>query len=106
MNPFIWIPALVVISVFQTYASVQSQNKVGHWGLILWVSALVPIWVFVAKHSKNMMWDVLAYDTTVFLTYAVATGIFTSSFHAYGWIQWTGLACLATGFILLHMPVK
>lgn len=102
MNPLLWIPALILLSILQTYASVRFNAGASPWGWVLWLSALVPIWIVVSRHSTNLLWDALAYDSVVFLTYGVSAGLMTGAFQAYGITQWIGLALLVAGFFLLH----
>lgn len=106
MNPLLWIPCLVALSTLQAYASTRNNLGSSPWGWVLWLSGLVPVWLVVSRGSKNLMWDVLAYDTTVFVTWGVAAGFMTGCFQAYGWIQWTGLVLITAGFFLLHVPIK
>ncbi len=106
MNPLIWIPLLIAVTVFQSYATVKYNAHVAPWGWVLWLSALIPIWQIMVRHSTNILWDALAYDSIVFLTYGVSIGLMTGAFQAYTPTQWVGLALLVTGFFLLHSPTK
>lgn len=102
MNPLLWIPCLILLSTFQCYASTKFNARVPHWGLVLWLSALIPVWLVISRYSKDILLDGLAYDVVVFLTWGIAAGFITGRFQTYSVVQWVGLVLVVTGFLLMH----
>jgi succinate-acetate transporter protein len=98
-----WIPALIIYYSVYAYLSKQCNDNFT-WGNFWWFYAmnLLPIWMFVARYSKNILFDALVYDLIIFFTFyfvmlALGSG---DKFHTG---QWVGLSLVIAGFLVMKL---
>ena len=98
---FIWIPALIICSaIWALIAKISNDNPSSLWFYFLFLS--IPVWAFVVRISKNLLFDGLLYDFILTLSYALTFIYFgfAKDFSAYNWI---GLLLALLGIILLKI---
>ena len=98
-----WIPLLIVYYILYAYLS-KRFNEGFTWTTFLWFYALnlLPIWVFVAKYSKNIIFDGLLYDVIMFVTFFGAL-TFLGSADKFSLSQWIGLIFVVIGFLFMKL---
>ena len=100
----IWIPTVVVFYTMYAYMSYRNNlTGAGHgWAWAMWASGIVPIWIFVSRYSKNILFDGMLYDSILFLSYSIAIGILTEAHIKFNGGQLFGVGLVITGFILMQ----
>lgn len=100
MFSYWWIPLTITIYACQAYFSQQNKHHGGIWFYILWISGMIPLWGWVSKYSKDLLFDGMIYDVILFLSYALTT-IALGEGGDFGLKQWIALIVITFGFILL-----
>lgn len=94
----------MALSVFNAYGSHKvQQQSTNVWMFLTYASSLLPVWVFVAKHSKDLIFDGIVYDLAVLIPYVVGTMYFTHAFHELKFINYFGLVIIVIGMILFKV---
>jgi uncharacterized membrane protein len=88
MSYLIWIPLLIVIHFISAKLSITNQTGDNKAAFIIWLLGCLPLWVFVSRVSKNIIFDALLFDFLIAVIY-VATFVFFShkpltSFNYFG----------------------
>jgi uncharacterized membrane protein len=100
---FIWVPAVVVFYVWYAWLS-NNYNQHPNWHTFSWlyISNLLPIWIFVAKYTKNIIFDALLYDALMFLVFYISL-IFLGSADKFSVYQWIGAVLVVVGFVVMKL---
>jgi hypothetical protein len=99
----IYIPILFIIIVISSWLSVKlnSTNK-STWLIILYGLSLIQVWPFVAKFSKDIIFDALLYDILVVLIYTFSIIYFSKHFSiTIG--QYIGVGFIFLGLIVFKL---
>lgn len=76
MNKAIWIPIEIIVYTISAYLSTKI-NASKTFLLLTWMINVLPLWVVVAKYSKNLFFDAILYDGILIVTYTIALAYFT-----------------------------
>lgn len=102
MNLFyLWIPVILVINIASAKLSLMNQtgSVSAAWGL--WMVGAIPLWVFVSKFSKNMLFDAMLYDSLMVVSFALAVSYFSGAHLS--WINYVGIILIGMAMILIKM---
>lgn len=104
MLHYYWsIPAVIIM--YSLYAYLSKYNNINQTVLSFWLVSIVgafPLWSFVSKVSKNLLFDGLLYDSCMLLSFVI-TFIFLGEGKAFNLIQWSGLLFCIIGLILMKV---
>lgn len=96
MSPGLWLPLVVIeYMAIAWFTYKTSSSPALHWQIALWVTGCIPLWAFIARHSKDVVRDGLYFDIAFTLVYTLSILCFTKSLYKFGYNQWIGLACAA-----------
>lgn len=99
---FWWIPVLIVFmainAISSYYLNVFNDTR---WWIICICMNIFPLWVFVARYSRNLVADAMAYDLLSFFTFQLVVFILGASSN-FTTIQWCGFALAMIGFVMLR----
>jgi len=102
MNLFyLWIPAILAINIVSAKLSLMNQagNMMAAWGL--WIIGAIPLWVFVSKYSKNMLFDAMLYDSLMVVSFALAVSYFGGAHLT--WVNYLGVILIGVAMILIKL---
>ncbi len=100
---FWWIPSLFIYYFIYYWLSIQNNELGGKWFWIMFVfGALCPLWLFVSRISKNIVFDGMLFDVLLFFVFPFTMIIFGKTVH-FNVLQWIGLIIICVGFILLQI---
>lgn len=105
MKYMFWIPSVILWYMFYYIMSKINNSVKSIWIFILMmVLGACPFWAIVSRSSKNLVFDGMLYDITMFLTMIVTFSLLGvgKSFAIY---QWIGLVLVFVGFILMRIGV-
>jgi hypothetical protein len=91
--------------MYSLYAYVSRYNNIKHSLLSFIIVSLVgafPLWSFVSRVSKNLLFDGLLYDSCMLLSFVI-TFILLGEGKAFNLIQWFGLISCIMGLILMKV---
>ena len=95
-----WIPALVSTIFFMSWLSCKSDES-WRWFIYLFiVGAVFQIWPWVARLTKNIVFDALLYDALA--VFAWTAGLIYWSGDKFSVIQWIGAVIVAIGLALIQ----
>ena len=100
MSYWIWVPLVVLEYALVAYATYRTNVSGGAWFYLMWAAGALPVWAFIAKHSKNVVFDGMLFDVLMTVTYTVAILAFTGSFSKLGPMQYAGLLAILLGLFL------
>lgn len=102
MNYYLtWIPSLIILAVIWALISKHVNDNPSSWlGYVLFLS--IPVWFFVAKYSKNLLFDGLLYDIILTLSYAL-TFIYLGYSSGFSLYNWMGLFLAFIAIFLLKI---
>ena len=102
MNYLIW----VLLTIFYNYLLCRIAVKAGNkfWPNYIWmfVCGAIPTWSLAAYWSKNLIFDGLAYDTTLAVS-SVIIFIFLGQGEKFTSWNWAGVALTLIGLILVRI---
>jgi hypothetical protein len=97
----LWIPIVIIYYVVYTYFS-KYYNESGAYLIPILFMNCLPIWLLVAKWSKNLIFDALLYDILMFFAGGI-TLLLCGSGNYLNVHQWIGLILIISGFILMKV---
>ena len=97
----LWIPIVIIYYAIYTYLSKQ-YNESGSCLIPIVLINCLPVWLLVAKWSKNLIFDALLYDMLMFFVGGV-TLLLCGSGNNLNLHQWIGLVLIVGGFILMKV---
>ena len=100
-----WIPSLFIVYVLYAYLSYKNNIVGGKWFFIMWGIGIIPLWAFVSRVSKNLLFDGILFDFLMFMTYTIALGIISKEFIKFHWYNWVGFVSIICGFVLLKLKM-
>lgn len=99
MSYFIWIPFAIILYIIHGWLSYKTNSgkHSSHYIAYIILSALV-FWPFVARYSKNLIFDGLLFDVIMTVSYTMSV-IYFSGFKM-NLYQWLGLILAFVGLFL------
>ena len=102
INYLWWVPITILYYFIFSYLSKEVNVQGGKWTWIAFTwGALCPLWIIVARISKNLVFDGMLYDNIMFITF-VTTMIFLGEGSKFVTSQWIGLFFVVIGSILMR----
>lgn len=103
MNWMIWT-LLFAFYCIHSYINKMNNDLGGKWLWYAWLISIIPVFPFVARYSKNLLWDGMLFDLIMFFSY-VLTLLYLGSGKAFTMIQWGGFALTIIGFVLMKVKI-
>lgn len=72
MNYLIWIPCLMFSIFFMSWISCKSDNEWKWFWILFLVGAVLQFWPWVARYTKNIVFDALVYDSVSVIMWTVS----------------------------------
>ncbi len=103
MSYFIWIPALIILTIVWALIAKQvNLNPNSYYFYFLFLA--IPVWPFVARHSKNLMFDGMVYDALMTIVYTM-TFVVIAAGSNFTMLQWVGCFVSLIGLLMMKAPV-
>lgn len=99
----LWIPALIFLTIVWAIIG-KHVNENPNSNLFYFLFFAIPVWSFVCRHSKNLLFDSILYDGIMTLVYAGAF-IWLGAGNNLTMVQWLGCALSIVGLLLMKAPV-
>lgn len=99
----IWIPAVVIYYLIYAWCSKRyndTPTALRFW--VLYLTNLFPVWMIVARYSKDMLFDGVLYDILAFSAF-IAGLILLGSGDRFTMGQWIGLVVVVVGFLMMKL---
>jgi len=97
------VPLTFINGLALGYFSIQTSiSKDWLPFVFLVITNILPLWAFISKHSKDLIFDELLYNITVIISELIAILILGSG-NAFSWLNWLGLLLAFIGFVLLKI---
>lgn len=101
MPYYVWVPLTICVYFFSALFTYKNNTSSGYmWFVITWVAGMVPLWSFISKHSKNLVFDGLLYDTVMVVSYTMFIMLFTKEFGRLSLTNYAGLGLIFIGLFL------
>jgi multidrug transporter EmrE-like cation transporter len=102
-----WVPIAIVIYVINAMLSKWANDfpDTWKWVIIIYLMQFVSVWPFVAKFSKNLVFDSFLFDMLIFFSYFV-TLLVMGAGSKFTTVQWFGTILLIVGFVILRIGGK
>lgn len=103
MISYWWVPILILWYSFYGYFSVKNNHsqEYDRWFWISLVFGLFPLWAWVSKNSKNLVFDSMLYDVFLFLSFNLVLIFF--HVEKLSPINLFGICLIFIGFILMRL---
>lgn len=69
MSYWIWIPFVTILYILQSWLTVKNNVHGGNWSWIYFFVSLFTPWVLISKHSKDLVFDAMIFDTILVVSY-------------------------------------
>lgn len=94
MTSYWFVPVVFLVHTLTAYWS----NSKNFWAI--WVVGALPLWAFVSKYSKDVVFDGVVFDVTMTISYTLGILYFTKSYYKLGMAQYVGLLMSLGGLLL------
>lgn len=99
-----WIIPLIILNIFAAYFTFKvNVEKTIPWQIALYCLNLSPLWIVVAKHSKNVVLDGIMYDIILTISYTISILLFTYGQVQFNMLQYLGILLLIIGFVIFKI---
>lgn len=70
--------------------------------MLVWVTgACFPLWAWVSRYSKNLMFDGMVFDLLMFLSYAVTFMVLEKNYVKFGLTNYIGFVLVVAGMVMI-----
>ena len=98
MNYALWIPALILHTMFTMWLSVRIMETQSIGALVaVQVLCLFSLWGGVSYFSDNLLLDGVIFDVVLFIASSVFIALFTGRFSTIGWYHFVGFTVMMIG---------
>ena len=102
MPYYAWVPLLVIVCVFSALTSKRlNDTQSWNWFIGCYFCSIIPIWTFVAKYTKNMVFDGLLYDCVLKLSF-YGMLFYLGTAAKFSMYQYCGVIFILIGFLLME----
>lgn len=100
-----WILILIIVSCASAYCSKLSNDNSPYGSIAIFITGVfnLLIWIWVTKHSKNLLFDSVLYDTVLCIAYAVIFILFKCGTTSFDVTNWIGLILAIAGLIMMKI---
>lgn len=103
MISYWWVPVIILWEVAYAYCSIKNNLiKSDLWFWITFFVGLCPLWAFVSKYSKNLVFDGFLYDIVLSLSFYMAI-LCLGAGKGFTFINYVGVSMIMLGFIFLKI---
>ena len=103
MIKYWWIPIIIIWYGFYYFATKKSNDtQTSFWFWMTFFVGMCPLWAWVGKYSKNLIFDGLLYDILIVLVY-VATMFILGAGDKFKIHNWIGIFFILCGFVLIKL---
>jgi hypothetical protein len=97
MSYYIWTPLVALLYVLQAFLTVKTNLYGGKWTWIMLFFSVLPPWVLISRHSKNLVLDAMIFDAILVIAYSFGLLHFTNSWAKFEWYNWLGFGMMILG---------
>lgn len=106
---WVWIPAAVLLYIVCGYWTVWANDKSDlnsmRWVWALYLLNVFGLWPWIARYSKNLVFDGLLYDLVIFFAFYL-TLLYLGEASQFTKIQIVGSILVALGFLIMKVGGK
>jgi uncharacterized membrane protein len=98
-----WVPVAAIYYMIYAWISVKAKVEpdFGVWHYSLLIFMFCPLWFFVVKQTKDILFDGMLYDNTLFLAFSL-TFVALGQGNNFSQVQWLGVLIVILGSILMR----
>lgn len=97
------IPLTIIDGIAMSYFSLQSSLTQNWWMFIgLIFINIAPIWAFISKYSKNIVFDELLFVVTLTASELITVSLLKAN-SGFSTANWTGMIIAFVGFVLMKL---
>jgi len=98
---YLWVIPVVLAYIVAAYTTNKlNLTKDNIWFYLNWFGNFLPIWAFIARGSKNLVFDGLLFDVVMVVTYTITILILTKSFETMRLVNYLGIVLVIVGLTL------
>jgi CHASE2 domain-containing sensor protein len=102
-----WVPVTILSSALAGLFSYRmNQSQEWSWSMYLWILNAVPLWIFIARYSKNILLDGLIYDSILTIAYTATVLYLSSKDSHFTTLQWISLCIIILGLLAFKLGEK
>jgi hypothetical protein len=99
----IWVPALIILTaLWAVIGKHVNENPTSNFFYFLFFA--IPVWAFVSKYSRNLLFDSTLYDIIMSLVY-FGTFLVLGCGANFSTIQWVGAIIAVIGLCLMKIQI-
>ncbi len=102
---YVWIPLVVLDYALCAYLTNKNNLSGGIWFWAMWAMGFFPLWAYICKHSRDVVFDGMVFDVVMTITYTLSILYFTKSFQKLGVYQYIGCVAILAGLYLFKKGV-
>lgn len=99
----IWIPALILLTMLWALIG-KHVNENPNSPFFFFLFLAIPVWSFICKYTKNLLFDSILYDSLMTIVYT-GTFILLGAGSNLTMVQWIGCIISILGLLLMKVPV-
>lgn len=108
MSYYLWIPLLITTIIIQSWLSVKSNLGNSHWFWVNYfyvpvVMLVCPLWPLIAKHTKNIVFDGMLFDSIMIVGFAFSLAIFSGKIAQFSVTSWAGITLVMLGLFIFKL---
>ena len=101
--PYWWIAPTILAYTLLAYES-QLCNSIGGYHIyMVWVLGALPLWAIISRHSANLAFDGLLYDSIMTITYSISILYYTDSLKNIGINALLGGILIIAGLVIFRI---
>jgi hypothetical protein len=104
MTYALWIPALILHTMFTMWASVRISEHHSIGALVaVQVLCLFSLWGGVSYFSRNLLLDGFVFDIVLFLSSAFFIALFSGRLSTIGWLHYLAISFMVLGISMFKI---
>jgi len=98
---YLWVILVMLIYIGSAYTTNKlNTTKDNIWFYLNWSLNFLPIWAFIAKGSKTIVFDGMLFDVVMVVTYTISILLITRSFETMKLVNYIGIVFVIVGLTL------
>jgi len=101
---YLWIIIVILTSISAGFLSYKTNisNDI-RYPIMLWILNIIPLWVIIAKYSKNILLDGIIYDIILIIAYTATVMYLTHKTMPLNTIQLSCVVIIILSLIIFKL---
>lgn len=98
-----WIPVGLIINIIYAICSCMYNRNGGIYGIILYMIPLIPLWLYISRHTKQMITDAFIFDIVIIVGFLIGN-VLMGELKEFTNINKIGIIVTLIGLTLMKLP--